>query len=330
MLKKIVLFLLLLLPVTVQAYGIDNYYVNATVLDNGDMEVEQYFNMTGSYNGMELKLYYKNSSSLTFNKNAASYGGSTIHNGSDITVEEIRAVDINDNFDFNDVGGDLFSKVTSASKGDYAVYTEGSLFGGKDLLLYLPSYKNKAFYVKYKISDLAILHNDIGEIGWNILGKEFTESIDNLVVTINIPNNQNMIKVWGHGPYNGEVTIVDQNTVRATINNLPSYTAIDIRTAFDKEVIANSSKKTEVDALDKIIKYETELADAANRERERQMDLVVDNINNKFSLLDETPSRANYDEILYLIDTLINEEKAKPLREKLHTYQDNELMYYPY
>ena len=55
-----------------------------------------------------------------------------------------------------------------------------------------------------------------------------------------------------------------------TIDGYDAYTAIDIRMAFDKELVS-TSKITNVDKLNSIIEEETKLADNANKEREEAL-----------------------------------------------------------
>ena len=320
--KKIFLLLILFLPKLIFADGIDNYYINATLLENGNLEVEEYFNLTGEYNGMERIIEYKNINAYDFYPDDSSYGGSKLHNGNGLIIKEIMAVNVDDNFNFDSLDGDKFRKVSSANRGDYAVYTSNVTSAGNTLRMYMPSYKNKAFYLKYEIENIAILHNDVGEIGWNAIGKELSEDINHLEVTINIPNNKNTIKVWAHGPLTGESEIIDQNTVKASIDYLPSYTAIDVRVVFDKEVISKSNKKSNVSALDKIIKYETDEAEKANHEREMEERRVINDIEEEFSVLDVYTSRSCYDHLLYLINSLVSIDKREPLLKRLITYQD--------
>ena len=326
--KKILLIVIIFLfPLIVQAYGIENYYINATVLDNGDLEVQEYFNLTGSYNGMEREILYRNTNAPTFNPDMDSYGGSSLHNGSGIVINEVRAVELNDNFNFSDVDGEIFNSVYSASKGDYGVYTVSNTYGesfdsGKLIRIFLPNYKNKAFYIKYVLKDMAILHNDVAEFGWNVVGNNLSESVENLVVTVNIPNNKNEIGVWGHGPLEGNTEIVDKNTIIEKIKYLNSKTAIDVRVVFDKEVIINSNKKSNVSALDKIVKYETSEAEKANYERQVKINDTIDEIEQSFKRLDETTSRAIYNDLFYLIYSVPDGDDKTKLFSKLVTYND--------
>ena len=324
--KKILIifmFALFFIPTICLAEGIDDYYINATIMDNGDLEVEEYFNLTGDFNGFERIINFKNLNTPEFNPYNDTFGGSSIHNGTDIIVEEIRAVSINTNFDFNNISGNIFSMVSNASKGDYGVYTVSNSEIGKTIRIFLPSKKNKAFYIKYKLYDMAILHNDIGELGWNVFGNSLNEDISNLVVNVNVPNNKNSIRVWGHGPLIGETKIISNNKVKATINNLNQNTAIDVRVVFDKEVLFNSNKLTHVDALDKIINYETVLAEEANRKR-------VTNIENNFYRLEYIPSRENYDIVLNSIYEYNSEDKTEKYLNRLYSYKNkvDEYEYY--
>ena len=317
--KKKLLFiigvLVILSPKIVLADGINDYYINATILNNGDLEVEEYFNLDGYYNGMERIIKYRNSNSVEFNANDNSYGGSSIHNGNNMMIEEIKSVSINHDFNFNNFDGKLFEKEEYASIGDYGVYTETEIDGGLSTRIFMPSRKKKAFYIKYTLSDMAILHDDVGELGWSIFDTSLNESINNLRVYVNIPNNKNIIKVWAHGPENGKSNIISTEKVEASINNLNSNTAIDIRVVFDKNVISNSNKTTNVSALDKIINYETELANISNKKRE-------DYIESEFYTLESIPSMYNYNDVLDSINEYGSEEKTEYYLNRLYEYKD--------
>ena len=64
------LTIILFLPILVLADGVEKYYINATIESNGDLLVEEYFTLSGSYNGFERKINFTNPSAATFNPNA--------------------------------------------------------------------------------------------------------------------------------------------------------------------------------------------------------------------------------------------------------------------
>lgn len=306
MLKKfkfILFFLALIIPFGVEAYGIENYYIDATIEEDGDLLVQEYFNLTGEFNGFERIINYRNSDLYEFDPDMSSYGGSLIHNGSNVEILEVRAVSIDSNFSFNNVGGDIFTKTYSASKGDYGVYEEEYETDGESILIYNPSSYNKAFYIKYRIKNIAIRHNDVGEIGWNVVGNELSESVGRLKMYLHIPGNTN-VRAWAHGPLNGNVDIIDNETVLLTISNLSSYRAVDVRATFDLSVIDKSSKVTNVSALDKIILYETDKAEQANYERQNEEKIKIQNAENALSEFEVNVTRYNYKTATSYIDLL--------------------------
>lgn len=256
--KKILLFLILLLPFGVKAYGIDNYNIDATVLEDGSLYVIETFEMNGSFNGMERIINYKSNYSTT---SLAPLGDSSIYNGSDINLISIKGVS-----NVKDTNGDEFIKVTSANKGEYGKYTISKNTYGYTYMIYNPDKYKKAFYIEYIIKDMAITHNDVTELGWNIF-TSMKESIKHLNIDIHIPNNEELLRVWAHGPLYGESKIIDNETLNIQINGLDAYEAIDVRFVFDK--ILNTTKQTNEDVLDKIISIETDLADQANQIREQ-------------------------------------------------------------
>lgn len=251
--KKILLFLLLLIPINALAYGISDYRIDAVVEENGDLTVIEAFKMNGEFNGMERIINFRSNNSDKYN-------------GSAIILDKIMGFDYDKNIALTDIDGDLFREVSVASKGTYGVYTVTSDSYGKTYLIYNPDNYKKAFYIKYTIKNMAISYNDIGELGWNIF-TELSESVKKLTVTVHIPNNKELLRVWGHGPLYGESKIIDNNTIQLTVDGLEANEAIDVRLAFDKEAISKSTKTYNNNILETIIEEETKKADDANKVR---------------------------------------------------------------
>ena len=123
--KKFGIFIIFLFfPLVVHAEAdIPNYYIDAVLQDNGDLVVQEYFYLSGSYNGMEREILYANDDLYTFRPELDYYGGSDIHNGTGLVMNEVRALKRDPNFNFQNIDGIVFSKVYEASRGDYGVYT---------------------------------------------------------------------------------------------------------------------------------------------------------------------------------------------------------------
>lgn len=315
---KYFIFIILLLPLNVKAYGIENYFVNATLKDNGDLLVEEYFYLNGDYNGFERIINYNNEKAYPFDPNMDFYGGSTLHNGSGIILHEIRALDIETDFDFTNINGDKFHEVSSADRGDYGVYTIDSTMNGASYKVYLPDYKNKAFYLKYTLVNMAIYHNDVGELGFNIVGDKLSESVNNFKAYVNFPSNKGKLLGWAHGPLKGKINILNNQKLEVTINDLYSYTSIDVRATFDKDIISNSKKRSNVSALDKILKYEESKANQANYERQNEEKLRQIEAEESLNYLEEHLDRYNYNRATTKVLNVSNLEKRKTYLQRLN------------
>ena len=313
--KLLIILLMFLFPSVIKAYGIENFYINATIEKNGDLTVEEYFYLNGDYNGFERILEYKNANAFTFDPNLSSYGGSTLHNGDDITIEEVRGIPIDANYDFTEKGK-KFDKVSSASKGDYGVYTTNYKSNGVSALIYNPSSYNNAFYIKYKISNMAILHEDVAELGWNIVGNQLSESVGYLRAIINIPGNTD-VRVWAHGPLNGESKILSKDKLEISIRGLNSHTAIDARCTFDKSVISSSLKKSGVKALDKILKYEESKAEQANYQRKQKDKQYIEEAESALSYCEKKPSRSCYNDAYSKVGYVLDKDKKAEFKKRL-------------
>ena len=325
--KKILIFIIItitsFIPTTVFAdTGIEKFYINATVEQNGDLTVEEYFYLNGEFNGMEREILYRNDDLYPFRSELNYYGGSSINNATGIELLEIRALKIDDNFNFENIDGTLFEEANDASIGDFGVYTKDVSSNGETYLIYLPDNKNQAFYIKYTLKNIVVVHNDIAEIYWNAIGNSLRESIGELVITVNFPNNTDTLRVWAHGPLNGVVKNVDNKTLNASATYVYSYQSVDIRAAFDKNVVPYSNKLTNVDALEKIINYEENLANQANYEREQENYLIKESAYDTLEYCKEKLNRTCYNELLEYISMLTDEEDITILESEaknLHT-----------
>lgn len=99
----------LFFPLYVRAYGIKNFYINATINSDGSITVQEYIDMNGKYNGINREVLFKNNNTSIFDDSLDYLPGTEANNGTDIRLEEIRSVDKNDKFNFRNVKGNLFS-----------------------------------------------------------------------------------------------------------------------------------------------------------------------------------------------------------------------------
>ena len=125
----IIIFMLacFLLPIGVQAsnYGIENFDMHITVLENGDLYVREAFLMNGSFNGMDRDIYFKNSAAGHFNGDLDSFKGSDIYNGTGIELIQIRAIPYTNSITWKEMetAGTQFNKASYGNSGDFGIYT---------------------------------------------------------------------------------------------------------------------------------------------------------------------------------------------------------------
>lgn len=299
--KKIILFLLLLIPFYVNA-TVENYYMEATVLNTGDIKVREVFGLDGTYNGFERELYY----------------GNNIYAGTSIEIINVKGIKKTSNdFAILNDSGDIFTEVGSASKGDYGHYIITDIDNGINIKIYNPSKKERLFYIEYIVKNMAIKHNDVGEIGYNIF-TSLKEPVSNINVKFIVPNNKKTIKVWGHGPLTGETSIVSSNEVLLKLDYLESYEGLDIRLVFDRNVLSESLKLDNEDVLNTIIEEETKKADDANKIREEER--------KKLEELKEKIEQAIND--FEKDRTQVKKDYAISLVEKLYGYEEYDLYMY--
>ena len=133
---------------------------------------------------------------------------------------------------------------------------------------YQPSVYKRASLVTYTLKDLVVVHNDIAEIAHDFIGTDYQEDISNLIIRINLPSSSKELRIFSHGPLNGKNRIIDDKSVEITYETLDKENAVDGRVVFDKSIVPNATKKSNVDGLGKILEVEKERANYANKLRE--------------------------------------------------------------
>lgn len=274
-LKKFILGLLVFFisPFIVNAvdYDITDFYVKANILKNGDLEVNELIVLDGEFNGYERDILYANS-----NLSGGDFANNRLYNASNITDIEIKAKYVNkvsmDTFNDNDF--DKFKATSYATNGSKGLYVESNLSKGYRYRMYYHADEEKvAFYLKYIVKDAVVLHNDVAELYWTFVPDGFEDKINNINIEVYLPSadNSNNFRIWAHGNLSGEVNFIKNQGVKANINEVFYGEAVDVRMTFDKSLVDENQvlKKSNVLALDEIIKVETERANVANNLREQ-------------------------------------------------------------
>ena len=268
---RLILFsiFIMLLPIFVYADGTARYYIEVNVLDTGDAEIKELKLMDGVYKGYKTSIRYKSNGLSKFDGSKSSFEGSDIYNASALTNVKVYDVKFTTT-DFSVINkkNKEFVLVNNAKKGDYGVYTKTKNSEGVDIMSYQPSSYARASLITYTLKDLVVVHNDIAEIAHDFIGTDYAEEINNLIIRINLPSSSKELRIFSHGPLNGNNRIIDDKSVEITYKRLPKNNPVDARVVFDKSLVTKATKKSNADGLNKILEVEKERANYANKLRE--------------------------------------------------------------
>lgn len=231
--KKVLVAIIcfLCIPVVTLAadYDIEHFYIDATLKDNGDMEVSELIVLDGTFNGYERDIVYQSS--------YTNYNASNIENLS-VSAKHVNKVSFETFYEYFDT----FNQVTYANNGDMGKYILSSLSDGIRLRMYYSTdNESTAFLIKYTLKDVGILHSDVVEYYWNFIGNGFEDDIKDLQIRVNYPSKMNKddFSWWFHGPLTGNSDIVNVNSaytsVLASVKKVSAYEAVDFRTIVPKD-----------------------------------------------------------------------------------------------
>ena len=272
----IFIFLMLVIPINIYAYDgeTDKLYINIDILDNGDINVQELASLKGSYNGRLRDIRYADNTIKDFIGEKSDFEGSKIYNGTSIENLQVYGVLNKNTITYDTIFDeskrtDLFQEVESANNGDDGVYTKSDLYTGVNLKIFNPSKTNKAFLITYTIKDVVVVHDDVAEIAWKILGDSYVDDIDDLEVHVNLPGNDDDMRVFLHGPLNGYIERVEGKHAKITYDFLPRNNYVSARVMFNKNLVPNATKLSNTKGKMFILEAEQKWADEANEIRNR-------------------------------------------------------------
>lgn len=309
--KKIFFILICFFPVFVKAdYFIKDYRIDMKILETGDLEVVEAFSMDGLYNGYEKEINYIGNYENYQKDKLSSVENKKLYDANKVILDEIRSINFSYDLPIEELidNSYLFEEKKEAIKGEYGIYT---INDDKNVYkIYNPSMMNKDFYIKYTLDNIVIAHEDIAEIGLQLF-KNTNENINNLQITITIPNNKNNLKIWVHDIEN-ETQIIDNETIKINIKNLTKTSDLDFRVIFDKEVAEKSKKHSDEIVLDKIITLENEY-NPINTQYEK----IKEDVYNAIYKLEKTHSKEDFINALEQVKRLNNDSYKAEILIKL-------------
>lgn len=129
----------------------------------------------------------------------------------------------------------------------------------------------RQYVVNYTVQNAATLYNDCAEIYWQFIGKDFSLGADSVTGKITLPDSvsdMDNLRVWAHGPLNGDISRDDSKTVSFVVKPYYSGRYIEVRLAIlEPQMFSGVSNVSHRDYFSSILSEEEALANSANRER---------------------------------------------------------------
>lgn len=133
------------------------------------------------------------------------------------------------------------------------------------------SYARRKFEINYTVIDAVKNYSDCSEFYWQFISDSSAIPADNVVGNLHLPSkveNTDNLRVWAHGPLNGNIYKYSNDIVKFEVTNLDSKTMLEVRIVTPTGIFMNNYNVSSNEILDSIIAEETEWADEANRRRE--------------------------------------------------------------
>ncbi len=129
----------------------------------------------------------------------------------------------------------------------------------------------RTYKISYKIIDAIKNYNDCSEFYWQFINTESEIPADLVKGTIKLPvavANKEDLKVWAHGPLNGNIQIVSNDTVEFEVQDFDENTMLEARVVTPTNIFYSNQNVTNQVKLNSILEQEQKWADEANTKRE--------------------------------------------------------------
>ncbi len=268
--KYILLIFLFLFPINAKAlvnYDITDYLIDASITEEGDINIKELIVLDGKFHGYIRDIVYKNSALQT----NGDFNNNDIYNAKGLKNVKVYAKELEQEVSFQTFD-ELFyplKKVYYESEAQNKDYVEQSITNGKSYKMYYEGQNTSiAYLLTYTIEKAVVIHKDIAELYWTFIGNDFDDEIHNLQIKVHLPGKDDDYRLWAHGDITGIAEKIDDESLLATMKSLPKNSPVDLRIAFNKDLITNQTylNKTNEEALPKILEVETKRAELTENE----------------------------------------------------------------
>ena len=137
--------------------------------------------------------------------------------------------------------------------------------------------ETKEYKIQYTVEDAIAKYQDKAELYWQFVGEDFEVNVQKVVGIITLPQSatsKDEIRVWGHTEdLNGEIYVVDSNTIKFEVDGRNAGNFIEVRTLFPTEMITSTNRGANKERLQEVIQEETVWAEEANQKRQMRQNI---------------------------------------------------------
>ena len=214
-----------------RSFKINDYQAQLKILENGDILVSEIFEYSfdGDFNGIIRDIGIKGSDGLQYFK-----------------ASEYLPEDKELNYD-QSIKGNMVT---------YKIYDKSSN-------------ERKLFLLEYQLKNVITLYNDTAEFYWKFFDESNTSPIGHVRIEVALPGKVSTeeLKVFGHGPLDGEVSIQEDGKIVYEVFRLSSGEMVEARILFPTSLVHKSHKIINENKFAAIMKEELGWAKKADRER---------------------------------------------------------------
>ncbi|HPK87730.1 MAG TPA: DUF2207 domain-containing protein, partial [Atribacterota bacterium] len=227
-------FLLVYCPISAQegrSFHITDYEAQVLILENGNAQVRELFTYSfkGNFNGIIRDIGLKGSDGLNYFR-ASEYS------------PQRKPLEI--------------TQSSESEMVSFRIYDQASN-------------ETKIFLLEYELENVITKYNDIAEFYWKFFDKTNTSPIDRITIEVFFPNQTisvDNIKVFGHGPAQGEVSIDEKGFILYQVAGFPAGEMVEARILFPTSFVPSATRTVDQERFDQIMKEELNWAKKAERQ----------------------------------------------------------------
>lgn len=136
----------------------------------------------------------------------------------------------------------------------------------------------KQYEISYTVENVVSVYQDCSELYWQFIGINNGMSAKKITGTIKLPQavlDLESLRVWAHGPLNGEISRISKDAVKFEIEDLEPQTMLEVRVVVEEPIFSKSIRNSPQRKLEEIIVEETEWANQANRKRRKAKAIFI-------------------------------------------------------